>query len=179
MPVVGPALAAPASAATQSLASTSWHHYVCDDGYYRIKTPNGLLVERSLASAWGRAVQNPDTGGYNQQWKKCHYENDSELFIFRDRSNENTCLGIWKKNPQDPNEDGDGSNLSAFDCTGWIYGTQQFRIHPAAPGSNQSVLRVGFSGSFVAVADPNGPAGTEIVQYSNRATLFTLEHLAA
>ncbi|MFG2910319.1 RICIN domain-containing protein [Kitasatospora sp. NPDC048286] len=171
---------APASAAPQGLSSTAWHHYICDDGYYRIKTPYGQLVERNLLSAWSQAVQNPDTGGYNQQWKMCHYENDADLFIFRNRSNENSCLGIWKQDPNDPNEGlADGANFSASECSGWIVGNQQFRIHPVAPGSNQVILRVGHSGSFAAVSDPNGAAGSVIAQYSYRATLFTLEHLAA
>ncbi|MFD4656227.1 RICIN domain-containing protein [Kitasatospora sp. NPDC058444] len=170
---------APASAAPQGLSSTDWHHYVCDDGYYRIKTPYGQLLEKSLSSAWSQVVQNPDTGGYNQQWKLCHYENDSELFIFRNRSNENACLGIWKQNPTDPNEGlADGANFSVSDCWDWIYGNQQFRIHPAIPGSDQVVLRVGHSAKFAAVADPNGAAGSVLAQYSYRSTLFTLDHLA-
>ncbi|MBO1414131.1 RICIN domain-containing protein [Streptomyces sp. FH025] len=91
-------------------------------------------MERSLVSAWSQVVQNPDTGGYNQQWKLCHYENDSEVFIFRNRSNENSCLGIWKQNPNDPNEGlADGSNFNVSDCSGWIYGNQQFRMLHTSP----------------------------------------------
>ncbi|MFJ9448266.1 RICIN domain-containing protein [Kitasatospora sp. NPDC101235] len=172
--------AAPASAATQGLSSTNWHSYVCDDGYYRIKTPFGQLVEKNLSSAWSQVVQNPDSGGYNQQWKLCHYENDSELFIFRNRSNEDACLGIWKQNPTDANEGlADGSNFNVSTCSGWIYGNLQFRMYHPTPGSAEVILRIGHSGSFAAVSDPNGAAGSVIAQYSYRATLFTLEHLAA
>ncbi|MFF4381111.1 RICIN domain-containing protein [Kitasatospora sp. NPDC001547] len=173
-------LAAPASAETRAPASTEWHGYVCDDGYYRIRTPFNQLVERNQYSAWGQAVQNPDTGGYNQQWKLCHYKDDNQSFIFRSRRNENECLGIWKQNPNDNGEGlGDSANFNVFDCSGWIYGNQIFHLLYPTPGSNQVVLRIGHSGSFAAVSDQAGSAGSAVAQYAYRATLFTLDHLAA
>ncbi|MFD7581691.1 RICIN domain-containing protein [Kitasatospora sp. NPDC059817] len=173
-------LAGPASAATQGLASSEWHGYVCDDGYYRIKTPFGQLVEKNMASSWGQVIQNPDTGGYNQQWKLCHYNSDNQSFIFRSRLNEDDCLGHWKRNPNDPNEgNSDGAPFNVFDCSGWIYGNQIFSLIHPSPGSSEVLLRIGHSGSFGTVADPAGSAGSAVNQYSYRATLFTLEHLAA
>ncbi|MEK2494777.1 hypothetical protein WN990_35050 [Kitasatospora purpeofusca] len=173
-------LAGPASAAPQGLASSEWHGYVCDDGYYRIKTPYGQLVERNQASPWGQAIQNFDTGGYNQQWKRCHYNADNQIFIFRSRQNENTCLGVWKQNPNDTTEGlTDAANLNVFDCSGWIYLNQLFRLIHTSPGSSEVLLQLAHSGSFATVADPAGSAGSPVAQYSNRATLFTLERLAA
>ncbi|WP_406095438.1 RICIN domain-containing protein [Kitasatospora purpeofusca] len=173
-------LAGPASAAPQGLASSEWHGYICDDSYYRIKTPFGQLVGRNQASPWGQAVQSPDTGGYHQQWKLCHYNADNQIFIFRSRQNENTCLGIWKQNPNDASEGlGDAANFNVFDCSGWIYLNQLFRLLHPSPGSSEVLLQVAHSGSFATVADPAGAAGSPVAQYSTRATLFTLEHLAA
>ncbi|MFE4357420.1 MULTISPECIES: RICIN domain-containing protein [unclassified Kitasatospora] len=171
--------AAPATAAPQGLASTEWHGYVCDDGYTRIRTPFNQLVERNQYSTWAQAVQNPDTGGYNQQWKLCHHRDDSQAFIFRNRQNENFCLGLWKENPADPTEGFvDGAVLSVFDCTGLIYSNQVFGlIHPTA-GSQQVLIRISHSGSMLTIADPNGGAGSPVTQYGYRATAFTLEHLA-
>lgn len=173
-------LAGPAAAATQGLASSEWHGYVCDDGYYRIRTPFGQLVERNQYSTWGQAIQNPDSGAYRQQWKLCHYNSDSESFIFRSREREGDCLGVWKQNPNDGSEGlADGANFNLFDCQGWIYGNQIFHFVYPVPGSNQVLMKIGHSGSFAAVSDPNGGAGSSIAQYGYRASMFTLEHLAS
>ncbi|MFF8771878.1 RICIN domain-containing protein [Kitasatospora sp. NPDC015120] len=173
-------LAGPASAAPQGLASTEWHGYVCDDGFYRIRTPFGKLVERNPNSPWGQAVQNSDTGGYNQQWKLCHYNADNQYLILRSRSNENTCLGVWKQNPNDASEGlADGANLNVFDCSGYIHANQAFQFLFPTPGSNEVLIILRHSGSFAAVADPAGSTGSAVAQYTYRASLFTLEHLAA
>ncbi|MBD0669752.1 RICIN domain-containing protein [Streptomyces sp. CBMA156] len=172
-------LAAPASASPQGPASSEWHGYVCDDGYYRIRTPFGQLVERNLASDWGQAIQNPDTGHYNQQWKLCHFNSDNQSLILRSRLQEGECLGVWKQNPNDGGSGGEGANLNVFDCTGWIYNNQILHFTPLAPGSDQVLIRLSHSGFFAALADQAGSTGSALAQFSNRATVFTLEHLAA
>ncbi|MEV7774586.1 RICIN domain-containing protein [Kitasatospora sp. NPDC086791] len=172
-------LAGPASAATQGLASSEWHGYVCDDGYYRIRTPFNQLLERNLYSAWGQAIQNPDTGGYNQQWKVCHYRDDNQSYIIRSRRHEGECLGVWKQDPNDGATGGEGANFNVFDCEGWIYGNQIFHfLYPNPSNTNQVVLQIGHSGFFAALNDPNGSTGSALAQYSDRMTVLTLEHLA-
>ncbi|RGD56609.1 hypothetical protein DR950_01300 [Kitasatospora xanthocidica] len=173
-------LAAPASAATQGLASSEWHGYVCDDGYYRIRTPFNQLVERNQYSAWGQAIQNPDTGAYNQQWKLCHYNSDNQSFIFRSRQNEGDCLGVWKQNPNDGATGGEGANLNLFDCQGWIYGNQIFHfLYPDPGNTSKVILKLGHSGFYAALADQSGSTGSAIAQFSDRVAVFTLEHLAS
>ncbi|MER5351695.1 hypothetical protein ABT093_15365 [Kitasatospora sp. NPDC002551] len=74
----------------------------------------------------------------------------------------------------------DGANLNVRDCSGWyIHANQAFNFLYPTPGSDQALIRLVHSGSFAAAADPAGSTGSALAQDAYRASLFTLEHLAA
>ncbi|CAN3977408.1 RICIN domain-containing protein [Kitasatospora purpeofusca] len=159
--------AVPASASPDPTAD-GW---ICDPGYYRINTSDGMVFDISQGpDTPGAVVQYDFWGGANQQWRVCHWpgSTDTTHYIFKSRLN-GRCLtlfgGYW----------GEGNWFGEGDCNGWITRNQTFWL-ARDPATGTFAMQVQHDGFWVAVEENQFTTRrAHLVQSSTRAGAFSLQ----
>ncbi|MFF7248626.1 RICIN domain-containing protein [Embleya sp. NPDC008237] len=139
--------------------------WICD-GYYTIGTSNGMVFDISLGpDNAGSVLQYRYWGGYNQQWRVCHWPGDTAQYIFKSRHN-GKCLTLWSQD--------EGAWVTEGDCNGWIYGNQIFWLSRDA-ATGKVALQAEHSDMWLTTeAGKYTVERSHIVQSATRAGAFTL-----
>ncbi|MGW1198041.1 RICIN domain-containing protein [Streptomyces sp. NPDC002536] len=135
--------------------------FTCDDGYYKIATPERSLFWSSPGFLGGDGVQlraDPGWFGYDNQWQVCHGPESGGIaeHIFINRSS-NKCLAVAESTAA-----AEGAPLQQADCR--TDDLQRFYVYRDLPGSDRIGVQNKFTGYMIGqerVAD-----GQPLRQYS-------------
>ncbi|WP_414169995.1 RICIN domain-containing protein [Streptoverticillium reticulum] len=135
--------------------------FTCDDGYYKIATPERSLFWSTPGFLNGDGIQlraDPGWFGYDNQWQVCHGPESNGLaeHIFINRSS-NKCLAVAENTAAD-----EGAPLQQADCK--TDDLQRFYVYRDLPGSDKIGVQNKFTGYMIGqerVAD-----GQPLRQYS-------------